>query len=470
MGVFFCGFADLLQHALHVLEAHVVDALQVLRLGVHLLELPHFLAALRLELVDLAEHRRRILQLERHVRRLADARGDLRHLAAQPARGRAHVVAGERGPRRLKQAHGELGRCEIRHDLVDDRILEVGQAHRSLGRAWPAIPVALRPPLLSVGVVDQAREQRLGLAVALDAIGPRARLRLEARQQRLGLRVADEGLVRVARDDPLRPRASLLAANVGAAAALRVHVPDRVAGVRERVPLDRDQGGVADARDAGDLDRAAARHAGSAFAQVGRDARRDVRIHLEHRLGDRLPFAHRARGDLLEAVAGGRAAARAKAGAHVLGHAGEALLLAEDRVVLVPCNQDRLEQHLGERVDVRQCLVDDAHAVLLAVDLLEDQRDYAPARKPRGVVEQHRAPAALRIPHRAHQALEAGAVLVLATLDGVHELLDDGQAALLSELQQRPALRVRRDVLAVLARAQVERCVVLHARASVGRR
>ncbi|MCD7096954.1 hypothetical protein [Stenotrophomonas sp. MMGLT7] len=457
---FFCLGRDLGQQARHVGHAHLLYPPCPLGLGFQPLQLALLAGAVALQVVDLAQGRCRVGQVGGHVQHAADLPADGLDLGRQlPARGRG-AVAGQRRPGRMHQRRRERRRGDVGQHLVQHLRVDRGPRDRS---ATAAVAVGLDPPLLAIRVEQQAAKQRAGVAIALAHAGgrPRSRLRLQAPQQPFGRLIVDQGGVRVALDHPFAARPALAAAHVAAALALGVYVPDGVPGIGQGIPFQADQGGVGHGQPGQHLG-ALPRHLGRAVAQVLADGHRCLRIRLQHRLGDHLALAHGAGGYLAQHVAGRRAATGAKAGAHVLAHARQALLLAGDAVVLVPGHQHRLQHHLGERIDVRQGLVDDGHAVVLAVDLLEHQRDHAPARQARGVVQQHGVPATRRVAHRGQQPLEAGAVGILAALHRIDEFLSDGKAARGGQFMQGPALGVGRNVLAVLAGTQVERGGSLH--------
>lgn len=79
----------------------------------------------------------------------------------------------------------------------------------------------------------------------------------------------------------------------------------------------------------------------------------------------------------------------------------------------------------------------------------------AVARQALGIQEQHHAPGAIAPAQVAAQLEEARAVVVLPREHDVGVLADQRQAAAGGELSEDPALRVDRNVRAVLARADV---------------
>ncbi|HZH44287.1 MAG TPA: hypothetical protein VEY50_09420 [Lysobacter sp.] len=368
---------------------------------------------------------------------------------------------------------GKVRGGEIREHLLKDRTFDRRARDRALASMAlvPPVAIALGPPLRAIRGVQQPAKKGLRNAIARRG---RARLAsrglgLEAAQQLLGLVVGDQRLVRVPLDLPFRPRPALRAAAIAPAVSLRMHAPDGVAGVGEGVPLHPDQRAVRHAGQPRCARGAHARHAGRAIAQVPGDRFGACRVGLEDALGDGLAIAHRAGRSLHQAVAGRRPPAGTEALAHVLAHAGQALLPRRQAVPLVHRLQDGLQQHFRDRVGLRQRLVHDTHAVPLALDFLEDDRDVPASRNAAGVEHQQGVPPAVRVPDRLQQRLKAGPILVLAGLDRVGELLNDRQLPALGQLLQLPPLRVDRHVVPVLARAQVESSGSRHAGASGAR-
>nr|WP_235893173.1 hypothetical protein [Pelomicrobium methylotrophicum] len=375
-----------------------------------------------IDLCDLPAHGRRLLP---GIRRLL---------------GQAAVVGGD--------FLGHLVAGEPLDDLADDGL--VHGFSRNAGAFAEPVEAAVAVPRRAVRHDEQAGEQ----VDAGGSLGRPALAGFQRRQDGCRFVVRDERLVGVALYDPLRPGPQLRPADVPASIALCVPIPYDMAGVSERVAIHVHQ------RRGGRFQpglrcRTRPRHAARSCLEVGLYGA-GIRPGRQPALGDGRAVPDGTGFDCFEYVPTGRAPTCPPALAHVLGHAGETLDLAGERVPLVHGLEDGLEQHLGDGIGVRQGLVDDPHATALALVLLEDDGKRPAAGDAGCIQRQDVVPPTVGCPQVGKQRLETGAVVVLARLDGIGVLAHDGDAASGGELLKRSALRVDGNVRAVFGRAQVQ--------------
>ncbi|HKQ24137.1 MAG TPA: hypothetical protein VJT81_06810 [Burkholderiales bacterium] len=244
-------------------------------------------------------------------------------------------------------------------------------------------------------------------------------------QEQLGCVGGDERVVRIPLHNPFVPGAAFVPGEVSAAVVFVVHVPDGVPGVGQCIPLDTDQrrlwrAQACAARCLGATD------AGDAIAEKGGDRGRAFRIRDQARLHHRRAVANGTGGHVLELVTDRGPAAGAEASAHVLAHAGEAFLAADDRVPAIDAAHGVEQQDVGGRAGGRQLRVVDGDALLarLAVDpsLFELVAGDA-----RGVEREEYFPAAIAALQSGLERDEARPAVVLARHYDVAEFGDERQ-------------------------------------------
>jgi hypothetical protein len=94
----------------------------------------------------------------------------------------------------------------------------------------------------------------------------------------------------------------------------------------------------------------------------------------------------------------------------------------------------------------------------------EHHIDEGLPRKPAGIEQQDRIPAAFTASDIGGQVSQAGTVLVGAGLNNVDVLADYAKSALTRQCLEFAALRVDRYIRAILARAQVKSCTIRESR------